>query len=297
MKWRRLRRRPGGVIDRRGQAPSVGYGGRGLGGIPIPVGGGVGAVILILVVVFAFQLCSGGGFGIPGAPDLGGADEAPRGGSGPSEEGTHVQIVDAVVDDIQTMWDEDIFRPAGRTYRDTRVVLFTDRTDSGCGVASAATGPFYCPADGLVYLDLGFFRELDRRFGAPGDFAEAYVIAHEVGHHVQTLLGTNAAVQRESRDNPSERNELSVRLELQADCYAGVWAASVYARDVLVPGDIEEALTAAAAVGDDRIQEQTRGRIDPESFTHGTSEQRVTWFRTGFDSGDPNACDTFDADI
>jgi predicted metalloprotease len=297
MRWRRLRRRPGGVIDRRGEAAPAGYGGRGLGGIPIPVGGGVGAVILLVVVVFAFQLCSGGGFGIPGAPDLGGAEEAPRGGSGPSEEGTRAQFVDAVVDDIQTMWDQDIFRPAGRTYRDTSVVLFTDRTDSGCGVASAATGPFYCPADGRVYLDLGFFRELDQRFGAPGDFAQAYVIAHEIGHHVQTLLGTNAAVQRESRDNPSERNELSVRLELQADCYAGVWAASVYARAVLQQGDIDEALTAAAAVGDDRIQEQTQGRIDPETFTHGTSEQRVTWFRTGFDSGDPNACDTFDADI
>ena len=297
MRWRRLRRRPGGVIDRRGQAAPAGYGGRGLGGIPIPVGGGVGAVILLVVVVFAFQLCSGGGFDIPSSPDLGGADQAPAGDSGPARQGTLVEFVDAVFDDIQTTWDQDIFRPAGRSYRDTSLVLFTDRTGSGCGVASAETGPFYCPADGLVYLDLGFFRELDRRFGAPGDFAQAYVLAHEVGHHVQTLLGTNAAVQRESRQNPSERNELSVRLELQADCFAGVWAASAYARDVLVPGDLEEALTAAAAVGDDRIQEQTQGRIDPESFTHGTSEQRVTWFRTGFDSGDPNACDTFDADI
>jgi predicted metalloprotease len=297
MKWRRLRRRSGGVVDRRGQSFPSGSTGRGVGGFPIPVGGGIGGAILLLVVFFAFQFCAGGGFDIPGSPELGGADAAPRGESGPGREGTRVEFVDAVVDDIQTTWDQDIFRPAGRTYRDTSVVLFTGRTDSGCGVASAATGPFYCPADGLVYLDLGFFRELDRRFGAPGDFAQAYVLAHEIGHHVQTLLGTNDAVQRESRENPSERNELSVRLELQADCYAGVWAASVYARDVLVPGDIEEGLAAAAAVGDDRIQQQTQGRIDPESFTHGTSEQRATWFRTGFESGDPDACDTFDADI
>jgi len=297
MKWRRLRRRSGGVVDRRGQSFPSGSTGRGVGGFPIPVGGGIGGAILLLVVFFAFQFCAGGGFDIPGSPELGGADAAPRGESGPGREGTRVEFVDAVVDDIQTTWDQDIFRPAGRTYRDTSVVLFTGRTDSGCGVASAATGPFYCPADGLVYLDLGFFRELDQRFGAPGDFAQAYVLAHEMGHHVQTLLGTNDAVQRESRENPSERNELSVRLELQADCYAGVWAASVYAPGVLEPGDVDEGLAAAAAVGDDRVQQQTQGRIDPESFTHGTSDQRATWFRTGFESGDPDACDTFDADI
>ena len=284
-------------MDRRGRSFPSGSTGRGVGGFPIPVGGGIGGAILLLVVFFGFQFCAGGGFDIPGSPELGGADAAPRGESGPGREGTRVEFVDAVVDDIQTTWDQDIFRPAGRTYQDTSVVLFTGRTDSGCGAASAATGPFYCPADGLVYLDLGFFRELDQRFGAPGDFAQAYVLAHEIGHHVQTLLGTNDAVQRESRENPSERNELSVRLELQADCYAGVWAASVYARGVLEPSDVDEGLAAAAAVGDDRIQQQTQGRIDPESFTHGTSEQRATWFRTGFESGDPDTCDTFDADI
>jgi uncharacterized protein len=297
MKWRRLRRRQGGVIDRRGQSLPGGSGGRGLGGIPLPIGGGIGGVVLLVVVILAFQFCSGGGFGIPGSPDLGGAEAAPAGDSGPSEDGTVVERVDAVFDDIQITWDRDIFTPAGRTYKDTSLVLFTDRTNSGCGVASSATGPFYCPADMLVYLDLGFFRELAQRFGAPGDFAQAYVIAHEVGHHIQTLLGTNAAVQRETRANPSERNELSVRLELQADCYAGVWGASAYARGVLEPGEVQEALTAAAAVGDDRIQEQTQGRIDPETFTHGTSEQRVRWFQTGFDSGDPNDCDTFNNDI
>lgn len=273
-------------------------GGRsGLGGLPVPVGGGVGIAVLLIVVFFAFQLCAGGGFDVPGVPDLGGAEQAPGGVSGPAQDGTVVEFVDAVFDDIQVTWDQDIFGPAGRQYRDTSLVLFTQGTESGCGFASSATGPFYCPADGLVYLDLGFFRELDRSFDAPGDFAQAYILAHEVGHHIQTLLGTNAAVQRESRDNPSERNELSVRLELQADCFAGVWAASVYARGVLVPGDIDEGLRAAEAVGDDRIQERTQGRIDPESFTHGTSEQRSRWFRTGFESGDPNACDTFSGDI
>jgi uncharacterized protein len=292
VKWRRLRRRSGGVIDRRGR--SFGSGGTRLGGMPLPAGGGIGAVVLIVVLIFAFQFCAGGGFDIPGVTDLG---EAPEGGSGPIEEGSLPDRVDAVFDDLQTTWEQDIFGPAGRAYEETGLVLFTDRTNSGCGAASSATGPFYCPADGLVYLDLGFFRELERDFSAPGDFAQAYVVAHEVGHHVQTVLGTNAAVQRESRENPSDANELSVRLELQADCFAGVWGASVYERGILQPGDVEEALAAAAAVGDDRIQQRTRGRIDPETFTHGTSEQRVRWFRTGFDTGDPEACDTFSGDV
>jgi predicted metalloprotease len=293
-----LRRRSGGVIDRRGQAYSGTSGLGGLGGMRLPVGGGIG-VVLILVVVFAFQLCSSGGFGIPADPldDLGSAGAAPN-ATGPAPQDDPGQFVDAVVDDLQIMWEQDIFAPSGRQYELTSVVLFTERTDSGCGAASAAVGPFYCPADGLVYLDLGFFDELDRRFGAPGDYAQAYVIAHEVGHHVQTLLGTNAAVQRESREDPGIANELSVRLELQADCFAGVWAASLAARGgILEPGDLEEGMAAAAAVGDDRIQQQTQGRLDPESFTHGTSEQRVTWLRRGIESGDPAACDTFNEDI
>jgi predicted metalloprotease len=298
MKWRRLRRRSGGVIDRRGRSSGLGgFGGTRVGGMPLPVGGGIGAVVLVLLLVFAFQFCAGGGFDIPGVTDLGGAPTAPEGSSGPIEEGSVADRMDAIVDDIQITWDQDIFRPAGRAYEDTNLILFTDRTNSGCGAASSATGPFYCPADGLMYLDLDFFRELERNFGAPGDFAQAYVLAHEVGHHVQTLLGTNAAVQQESRENPSDANELSVRLELQADCFAGVWGASVYARGILEPGDVEEALAAAAAVGDDRIQERTQGRIDPETFTHGTSEQRARWFETGFDTGDPEACDTFSGDV
>jgi uncharacterized protein len=297
VKWRRLRRRSGGVIDRRGSSGLGGFGGARVGGMPLPVGGGIGAVVLVLLLVFAFQFCAGGGFDIPGVTDLGGAPAAQEGASGPIEEGSLADRVDAVFDDLQTTWEQDIFRPAGRAYEETGLVLFTDRTNSGCGAASSATGPFYCPADGLVYLDLGFFRELERNFAAPGDFAQAYVIAHEVGHHVQSVIGTSAAVQRESREDPSAANELSVRLELQADCFAGVWGASVYERGILEPGDVEEALAAAAAVGDDRIQRRTQGRIDPETFTHGTSEQRARWFRTGFDTGDPEACDTFSGDV
>jgi hypothetical protein len=295
VRWKRLRRRPGGVVDRRGQtAPFGGLSGRGMG---IPVGGGLG-LVLVLAAVVVFQLCSSSGFGIPGdaLDDLGQAGARP-GGDGIDPQAQLVEVMDAVFDDLQVMWAEDIFRPAGRRYRFTELVIFEERTQSGCGPASAATGPFYCPADGTVYLDLGFFQELERRFGAGGDFAQAYVIAHEVGHHVQTLLGTNDAVQRESRESRDAANELSVRLELQADCFAGVWASSVQERDILEAGDVEEAIGAAEAVGDDRIQEATRGRIDPESFTHGTSEQRARWFRNGLESGDPAACDTFNNDI
>jgi uncharacterized protein len=293
VRLKRLRRRRGGVIDRRGQQFPIGRGGA---GVPVGVGGGAIGVLL-LVVFFAFQLCGGGGFGIPSPGDLGGAEEAPPGEAGPDPEARTVELVDAVFDDIQVTWDQDIFGPSGRRYEDTGLVLFTERTDSGCGVASSRTGPFYCPADGLVYLDLDFFRELEQRFDAPGDFAQAYVLAHEVGHHVQTILGINQEVTRRSREDPQIANELSVRLELQADCFAGVWGASAYSRGVLQQGDLEEGIAAAEAVGDDRIQERTQGRIQPETFTHGTSEQRVRWFRVGFDTGDPEACDTFDADI
>jgi uncharacterized protein len=270
MRLKRLRRRPGGVIDRRGQRFPIGRG----GGAGRSVGVGGGAIgVLLLVVIFAFQLCGDGGFGIPSPGDLGGAEEAPPGQEGPDPDARLVELVDAVFDDVQITWEQDIFGPAGRRYEDTGIVLFTDRTQSGCGVASSATGP------------------------SPGDFAQAYVLAHEVGHHVQTILGINQDVQRRSREDPQIANELSVRLELQADCFAGVWGASAYSRGVLQPGDVEEGIAAAEAVGDDRIQERTQGRIDPETFTHGTSEQRVRWFRVGFDTGDPEACDTFDAEI
>jgi predicted metalloprotease len=194
------------------------------------------------------------------------------------------------------MWSEKL----GGRYQPTKVVLFRDSIQSACGYAGAATGPFYCPGDHKVYLDLGFYDELARRFGAPGDFAQAYVLAHEIGHHVQALMGTEGQMRQMQRSNPGSANELSVRLELQADCYAGVWGheANKSGRAAaggveLDPGDIDAALHAAAAIGDDRLQKLGTGRVMPEKFTHGSSEQRVTWFKRGFDSGDPAMCNTF----
>ena len=180
----------------------------------------------------------------------------------------------------------------GTAYRPARLVLFRNSTDSGCGPAQSAMGPFYCPLDERVYLDLGFFDELRQRFGAAGDFAEAYVLAHELGHHVQHVLGTDARVRQAQESNPSEANQLSVRLELQADCYAGVWANSTNQRQLLEQGDVDEALGAASAVGDDRIQQRTRGRVNVDSFTHGSAAQRSEWFKRGFTSGDPRNCNT-----
>jgi predicted metalloprotease len=299
MRLRRLRRRGGGLIDRRGAR----FGGGGVSGMGFPVGGGAlggGAIgIVLLVVVLAFQVCgsSGGAFGIPGLPGGLGTATGATASTGPQPTGSLGDFVDAVTDDVQITWDEDIFGPAGRTYQDTAVVLFHERFNTGCGVANPSAGPFYCPADHRVYLEESFFRQLTQRFGAPGDFAQAYVIAHEIGHHVQSLLGIEEDVRRQQQAKPDEANELSVRLELQADCFAGVWGHSAAARDVLQPGDLQEALNAAAAVGDDRLQREMQGRVRPDTFTHGTSEQRMTWFRRGFDSGDPADCDTFNNDI
>jgi predicted metalloprotease len=299
-----VRWRPTGrsqVEDRRGQSS----GGGGLGGMPMPgrLGGGagcLGVVVLILVVVLGGGnlLSSGGGnafdVGLQPLPEAPTADTSQPLPGAPDEDRER-QFVEFVVDNVQTTWD-DLFRQAGQQYRPTTLVLFSGGTSTGCGQASSATGPFYCPADLKVYLDLGFFRELQRRFGAPGDFAQAYVIAHEFGHHVQRITGIEGRVRELQQENPGDRNELSVRLELQADCFAGVWAHSAYRQDILEPGDIEEGLTAAAAVGDDRIQAQTSGRIDPESWTHGSAEQRQHWFQEGFQDGDPNDCDTFQDD-
>jgi predicted metalloprotease len=301
MKLRRLRRREGGIIDRRGRSGAIGpgIGFPGGGGFPIGKGGlGIGTIVVLIVAFFVLPRLSGGGaFGdvlgdaFDGFGDAGTAQPVP-GGPGVDPNDPTGAFVDAVADDVQFVWD-DAFARSGKTYRPTRVVLFTDRTGTGCGSATDATGPFYCPADRLVYLDASFFRELKRQFGAGGDFAQAYVIAHEIGHHVQTLLGINARVQQASQDDPTVANELSVRLELQADCFAGVWASSAQDARILQPGDVEEGLNAASAIGDDRIQESVNGRVDPESFTHGTSEQRVDWLRTGIQIGNPDACDTF----
>jgi predicted metalloprotease len=219
--------------------------------------------------------------------------------SSPAEE-RQVDFVDAVMRDVQSTWSMVL----PREYKSTRVVLFRDAINSACGNAESATGPFYCPQDGLVYLDLGFFQELSARFGAPGDFARAYVIAHEVGHHVQRLTGIERQVRAAQMRDPSTVNPLSVRLELQADCFAGVWGhvASQPGRAAngqveLETGDVEEGLRAAAAIGDDRLQRMSTGRVMPDRFTHGTSEQRVEWFRRGLTSGSPEACDTFEHEL
>jgi predicted metalloprotease len=292
MRWKRGRGR-GQIEDRRGE----GVGGLGSGGsgfpIPLPVGGGIGGILvaLLLVVLFSTGLLGGGSGGSDGA----GSGTGKLSGA-PDADTDLDEFIGFVVDDVQRWWQRD-FATDGRTYRFTKLVLFEGQTRSGCGLASSETGPFYCPEDRKVYLDLGFFRELRDRFQASGDFAEAYVVAHEFGHHVQMLLGTQEHVQEEQRTHPSEANELSIRLELQADCYAGVWAHSAYQQDLLQTGDVEEALTAAASVGDDRIQRSAGGDVNPETWTHGSSAQRVKWLKIGFQSGDAASCDTFSASV
>jgi predicted metalloprotease len=255
-----------------------------------PIGLGGLAVLVILTLVTGQDFLSnvdptGGDPTSVGVP--GGESNAPV-ASTPEEERL-VEFVSFVLDDAQNTWSQLL----GKGYDRTKLVLFRDAVNSACGFAQAATGPFYCPGDRQVYIDLGFYEELQQRFRAGGDFAQAYVLAHEIGHHVQTVVGTEPKVRQAQRADPSSRNDLSVRLELQADCYAGVWGHSAARRDKLDPGDVEEGLSAAAAIGDDRIQRMGGGRVSPESFTHGSSADRVAWFRRGLESGDPKACDTF----
>ena len=314
MKWKRGKARGRDVIDVRGASPgrgSRGSAGRtgGFGGLPIPsgmagVGGGAGLVVVLVVV--AIQLFGGGGeegsggFGIddvfdtslqaPGAED---EDPLPR---GQDPQRKLFKFSDYVFNDAQATWAAT-FREDGEAYDRAELVVYSDAVNTGgCGSATSAVGPFYCPADERVYLDLSFYEDMRRQLGAPGDFAWAYVIAHELGHHVQNLTGANSEVDRLSREDPGSANELSVRLELQADCYSGIWASTVYEKGALERGDLDEAFTASEAVGDDRLQEQAGGQVDPDSFTHGTSEQRRRWFEAGYDSGDPGACDTFAAE-
>jgi uncharacterized protein len=272
--------------DRRGQGGFVG------GGIPIPIGTGAGGLGVILAVVLALIFGGdilGGGDGGGGLSPGSGLQPAPpaQQGSTPEKgEDTLFEFTKFVSKDAQDTWTR-IFANADRQYARAPVVAFTSGTQTGCGPASSATGPFYCPADNKVYLDLSFYQELSRRFGAPGDFAWAYVVAHEIGHHVQTVLGTEGNVRRQQQDDPENANLWLVRLELQADCFAGVWAHSTYERGVLEPGDVDEGLRAAAAVGDDRL-----GARSPEQWTHGSSALRTEWFRRGFESGNPDDCDT-----
>jgi len=215
-------------------------------------------------------------------------------GQANSQEEELVDFVSFVLDDVQTVWANSLPR-YGVQYRDAKLVLFRDRVQSTCGFASAATGPFYCPADEKVYVDLGFFDELRHRFGASGDFAQAYVLAHEIGHHVQKITGIEQEVRRQQRSRPRMANDLSVLMELQADCLAGLWGHSTARRDILEVGDVEEGLNAAAAIGDDRIQRMSGQYVKPDAFTHGSSRQRVQWFRRGLETGDLDACDTFGA--
>jgi uncharacterized protein len=278
-------------------------GGRGAGGggLPIPMGKGggiIGIIVVLAVLILGGRSVTGGdggggGFGLPdvlnGMPAAAPAEGQPL-PSAPSEEEAFAGFV---LDDVQATW-ADLFQQAGRQYNPAVMQVFEGGVQTACGGASSAVGPFYCPADRQVYLDFSFWRELSQRFGAPGDFAQAYVIAHEVGHHVQNELGIDDQVRQAAQQDPDATNELSVRQELQADCFAGVWGHSTYQRGILEDGDLEEGLNAAAAVGDDRL---TGGQASPDSFTHGTSEQRSEWFQRGFDSGNPEDCDTFSGDI
>ena len=290
MKWRRGKMSRD-VIDRRG-APRVGGGaGMAIGGLGIP------GLLILALVFFLNGGFSGGGTDI-GSPfdDMQSGDtrgEAPL--EGPDPDRRLAQFVSFVLDDVQNFW-EDTFSGSGREYRRAELVLFEAGTNSGCGGATEQIGPHYCPADERVYLDLSFFKDLRTDFGAPGDFAQAYVVAHEIAHHVQHVMGINEQVRREQEADQDRANELSIRLELQADCLAGVWAFTTFERDLLESGDLREGLDAAAAVGDDRIQEEATGSIDRESWTHGSSDQRVEWFTIGYEDGDPNACDTFSVD-
>lgn len=285
-RWEKLSRR-GNVVDRRGMGTPR------MGGAPGMAIGGLGGVGLIIFLVITLL-----GGGSPLDDVTGQLQPASSGGEQSAEfegEDDYEVFTELVLGSTDETWS-GIYEGSGLTYQLPTLVLFRTATESGCGGATSAIGPHYCPLDQTIYLDETFYDELTARLGAQGgDVAEAYVLAHEVGHHVQNLLGVLGQVQEQQQAAGSQEaaNELSVRLELQADCFAGVWANSIRDEGVFLPGEIEEALDAAAAVGDDRIQEAATGQINPESWTHGSSEQRVQWFNTGFDSGDPSACNTF----
>lgn len=283
MLWRN-RRQSSNVEDRRG-----------IPGGGIAVGGGLGTLAVILIAYFLGldpQALLDQGARDPTAPQVNSQPARPS--ANPEEEELR-QFVAVVLAETEDVWG-DIFRQQGLPYREPKLVLFTDRTPSACGTGNAAAGPFYCPGDERVYIDLSFFRDLKNRFRAPGDFAQAYVTAHEVGHHVQNLLGTMDKVNAmQGRSRSAESNQLSVRMELQADFYAGLWAHYAIKKGIVEQGDVEEALRAASAVGDDRLQSQAQGYVVPDSFTHGTSEQRARWFRRGLETGDIRQGNTFAA--
>ncbi|MGC1480556.1 MAG: neutral zinc metallopeptidase [Chthoniobacterales bacterium] len=295
MRWRNARR-SSNVDDRRGRSGGGFPFGRGIriggrrGGRKAALGGGLGTIVVLLIFVFL----GGDPMSLLQQIDSPAARiSAPSQTQQPAGNDESAQFVAAVLGETEDVWHK-LFQQQGQRYSEPRLVLFTDYVRSACGTGSAAMGPFYCPGDQQVYIDLGFFDELKNRFGAPGDFAQAYVIAHEVGHHVQNLLGISQQVQQaQARLSQADANALSVRLELQADYFAGVWAH--HARRLLEPGDLDEALGAASAIGDDRLQRQTRGTVVPDSFTHGSSEQRRRWFQRGYENGTLEGGDTFSA--
>jgi predicted metalloprotease len=303
MRWRG-RRESSNVEDRRGQGGGFGRGGGGFGrggGLRIPVGrsvggGGISGIVILVVVFFALRAC-----GIDPLEILaqmeggGGTGSATRVTDGRSDE--MAQFAGVVLAETEDVW-HGIFEANGSTYTEPAMVLFSGQVRSACGFASAASGPFYCPGDSKVYLDLDFFGELDRRFGASGDFAQAYVIAHEVGHHVQNVIGVLPEFNRQRRTmSEAEANRMSVRVELQADCFAGIWAHFTEQKGLLESGDIDEALNAAHQIGDDTLQKNAQGYVVPESFNHGTSAQRREWFGRGLETGRLDACDTFNATL
>ncbi|HET7501558.1 MAG TPA: neutral zinc metallopeptidase [Kofleriaceae bacterium] len=278
------------VVDQRGGGG--GGGGGGIGAMHL-TGGGLAAAVVVVIVARLFGVDISGLLGHHGnTPVATRPSDQPHPPRGPDPDKPLVDFVKFVMKDIQDTFAAT-FKAEGQSYRRAKLYLFTDVIDTGCGRSTSAIGPFYCPADEHAYIDLSFYRELRQRFGAPGDFAQAYVLAHEIGHHLQKLLGTEQRAQALGRGR--RRNEISVRTELQADCYAGVWGHAARGKNLLEQGDLEEALTAATAIGDDRLQKQAGREVNPETFTHGTSAQRVRWFRAGFESGRLDACNTFAA--
>ncbi|CNK46426.1 hypothetical protein yaldo0001_22950 [Yersinia aldovae ATCC 35236] len=285
MRWQG-RRESNNVEDRRGNSS-------GGGGFRPPIGGKGGLVILIVVLVAGY-------YGVDLTPLLNGSDpmsqtqtqqRSPTAIS--PQDDQYAKFTSVVLADTEDTW-KPIFQQMGRTYQEPKLVMYRGATRTGCGTGQSVMGPFYCPADSTVYIDLSFYEEMKNKLGAGGDFAQAYVIAHEVGHHVQHLLGIDTKVRQQQQGaSQAEVNRLSVKMELQADCFAGVWGKAMDQQQVLEIGDLQEALNAAQAIGDDRLQQKSQGRVVPDSFTHGTSQQRYTWFKRGFDSGDPNSCNTF----
>ena len=275
------------IEDRRDESGGGGGGGFGFGGIHIGIGGAL--LLLVLSLIFHqnfFALLGGGGPGVQSGQATSGPPDTAR----DNAEKPLVDFMSFVLDDTQKTWTEILPEQTNKQYHHAKLVLFRNYTQSGCGGAESATGPFYCPGDQKVYIDLGFYDDLRRRFGAPGQFAQAYVLAHEIGHHVQNILGIERQAEQGSRQGA---NSSSVKLELQADCFAGIWAHSTQQRGLLEQGDIDSALGAAAAVGDDRLQKMSTGHVSPDSFTHGTSAERQKWFTAGFQSGQISSCNTF----